>query len=260
MGRVTPRQVVEFLDRMCPGLANWSVEQSRAAQLSFGFDSQLSAVVQLIDEVPTELMPSDADRYAELVTSVAAIRSQIITWQSRGGTGTLGYLSGLGDLHPVSMIRRALVGLQNDLPSKETATLLFIEDTDLRASPRQDVSWASSALRNGEWKAATVLAGSVVEAMLFWELQQHPADAVPSDLDRRYLPEYIAAAEKLRCLRGDTIIAARLAQNYRNLIHQGRSIRLGEACDRGTAHVSIGALDHVVRDFENKECPRHRSN
>jgi hypothetical protein len=53
------------------------------------------------------------------------------------------------------------------------------------------------------------------------------------------------------------IAAARLARNYRNLIHHGRAIRLGEACDQGTAHIAIGAVDHVIRDLESRECPRH---
>src|SRR5258708_21539874 len=116
-----------------------------------------------------KLMPADANRYAELVSSVAAIRAQVGAWQSRGDEArTVGRLPGLGDLHPVVLIHRALVGLPDAVPSAETVTLLFIDDDDdLRASLRQDVSWASSALRNCEWKAATVLADSVIEALLF---------------------------------------------------------------------------------------------
>ncbi|MGA8060221.1 MAG: hypothetical protein WB999_18390, partial [Candidatus Binataceae bacterium] len=106
MARVTPRQVVAFIDRMCPGIAEWTPEHSRAAQLHASFDSQLSTLVQLIGEVPPELMPPDADRYAELVSSVAAIRAVVQTWQSLGAEGrALGSLSGLGDLHPVALVR-----------------------------------------------------------------------------------------------------------------------------------------------------------
>jgi hypothetical protein len=246
---------------MCPETAKWTAAQSRAAQLNFGFAPELSALIRLVDEMPAELMPTEADRYLEFVSSIAAVRDQLVTWQSSDRNGTLGYRTALGDLHPVALIRRALVGLPDFLPSAETATLPFVDDPVLNASLRQDISWASSALRNREWKAATVLAGSVIEALLFWELQQHPLDKVPKvrnePLHKWHLPEYIRAAEQLRCVKGNTIAATRLAQNYRNLIHHGPALRLGEACDQGTAHVAIGALDHVVRDLENKECPRH---
>jgi hypothetical protein len=37
-----------------------------------------------------------------------------------------------------------------------------------------DLAATNSALVNGEWKAATVLAGSVLEALLLWALQRRP--------------------------------------------------------------------------------------
>jgi hypothetical protein len=155
-----------------------------------------------------------------------------------------------------------LAGLPDNLPSAETVTLLFVDDADLRASLRQDVNWASSALRNCEWKAATVLAGSVVEALLLWELKQPHHEPIPnirsSPLDDWYLSDYIKAARKLRCTTNETITDAEKAQDYRNLIHPGASVRRGQACDLGTAHIAVGALDHVVRDLQNKECPRHQ--
>ena len=104
-------------------------------------------------------MPGDAGRYLELVSSLAAVRDQLLNRQSRKHTGNLTYRSALGDLHPVALIRRAFVGLPDDLPSAETATLPFIHDPLLNVSLRLDISWASSALRNREWKAATVLVG-----------------------------------------------------------------------------------------------------
>jgi len=47
----------------------------------------------------------------------------------------------------------------------------------LRTDLRCDIGAIDRALSNGEWKAATVLAGSVIEALLLWALQQRlPAD------------------------------------------------------------------------------------
>ena len=47
----------------------------------------------------------------------------------------------------------------------------------------------------------------------------------------------------------DTCNAARLARNFRNLIHPGRAARLAQVCDRATAYSAVGALEHVIRDL-----------
>jgi hypothetical protein len=50
-------------------------------------------------------------------------------------------------------------------------------------------------------------------------------------------------------LKPVTYAAAKLAQNFRNLIHPGRADRDNQVCDRGTAYSAIGALEHVIRDL-----------
>ncbi len=62
-----------------------------------------------------------------------------------------------------------------------------------------------------------MLAGSVVEALLFWELKQHPQDEVrkldirKDALDKWYLPQYIEASAKFGCVEKDTITGAQMA-------------------------------------------------
>jgi hypothetical protein len=50
-------------------------------------------------------------------------------------------------------------------------------------------------------------------------------------------------------IKPETITLALLAKGFRNLIHPGRSIRLGEKCNRGTAYTALAALEHVVNDL-----------
>jgi hypothetical protein len=121
-------------------------------------------------------------------------------------------------------------------------------------------------LSNGEWKAATVLAGSTIEALLLWDLQTHCATRIrtaatalvankifskqPSSNPENWaLHHYIEVAAHLKRIGKETAIQARLAKHFRNLIHPGLALRLREKCDRGTAHSSFAALDHVVRDL-----------
>jgi hypothetical protein len=123
-------------------------------------------------------------------------------------------------------------------------------------------------LSNGEWKAATVLAGSAIEALLLWALpsKRSPTDitnaviALKSNgtlagkqgsgpLDEWHLHEYTGVAEKLSIIKKETAIQARLAKDFRNLIHPGRAQRLGQKCDRATALSAVAGVEHVVRDL-----------
>jgi len=262
MTRVFPSQVVAFIERMFPGGMQQSPEKIRTWQLPHTDAATLAALIEMVGEIPPELVPVEASKYMELTASRAAIREVLEIWRSRGGVGTLDHVSAIGDLHPVALIHRALVGLPDALPSSDTVTLQFLHDPDFELSLRTDISTASSALRNSEWKAATVLAGSVIEALLFWELKQHPQDEVrkirKDDLDKWHLPQYIEAAGKFECVSKDTITGAQMAKDYRNLIHPGASERTGQVCDLGSAHHAIAALDHVVRDLTKQICPRHK--
>jgi len=142
----------------------------------------------------------------------------------------------------------------------------FVKDDELRDSLRRDVSAAIRALNNSEWKAATVLAGATIEALLHWKLQEPPITSASldaavkalvaankstkpnSDIDYWTLHHFVEIAAHLKVITDDTTTEVRLAQNFRNLIHPGRAARLNQTCDRGTAYSAIGALDHVIRD------------
>jgi ribosomal protein L30E len=141
---------------------------------------------------------------------------------------------------------------------------------EFRQSLRIDISNATRALANAEWKAATVLAGSVVEALLLWALLQRPTDipkAIAALLKKGTLGKdpgtnleseswvlhvYIEVAAELNVIKTDTATQARLAKNFRNLIHPGRTLRLGQVCNRGTALSALAAVEHVVGDLTPK--------
>ena len=163
------------------------------------------------------------------------------------------------------MTRRALPKCPDEYPPPTTTELLFIKDDALRESIRQDIGAAHRALNNYEWKAATVLAGAAIEALLHWRLREQLPGAVTVDnavkalsgtkklpfsqIDRWDLHQFIEVAAQLNLLNSDTCSAAKLAQNFRNLIHPGRAARLAQTCDRATAYSAIGALEHVIRDL-----------
>lgn len=266
MARVVPTQVIQLIDRLFPFAAQPGPQPEVAVGLNFL--TQLAAVVRLVDQVPQELITLDADDYSAFVWSIEAIRAAIPLWQARGAAYNLSTLRAFDNLSPVTVLRRALALCHDQFPSPETSELNFIQDLEFRQSLRIDISSTNRALSNSEWKAATVLAGSVVEALLLWALQQRQAD-IPTaiaalsqkgapiadagkSLEFWHLPSYIEVAAELKVIKADTATQARLAKDYRNLIHPGRAARLGQACNRGTALSAVAAVELVVGDLAPK--------
>lgn len=115
---------------------------------------------------------------------------------------------------------------------------------------------------NSEWKPATVIAGSVVEALLLWALQQRTATGIetsvkslklsrdPKDLLSWSLHPLIEVASDLKILGRATTDQCRIAKDFRNLIHPGRAERLKTRCTRGTALSAVAAMEHVIDDLE----------
>jgi len=210
------------------------------------------------------LLVLSGQQYTELVSAVNAIKIALENWKLR--TYRLSNVPGLGDLHPVSIIRNILSMCPDESPSKDTAELSFIEDNDLRVNLEIDISATNQALSNGEWKAATVLAGSAIEVLLLWALEQcnqkELNETVKSllgegrlkkdpgeDIEFWSLNSFIEVAAKLKIIGEETAQQSKLAKGYRNLIHPGREKRLGQKCDRGTALSAVAAVEHVTRDL-----------
>jgi hypothetical protein len=132
----------------------------------------------------------------------------------------------------------------------------------LRDSIRSDIGAVNRALANSEWKAANVIAGSALEALLLWRLSEPSPGAaaveiarkkvapkIEADPQRWDLFSYARVALELKLIEDETFREAELARGYRNLIHPGKNSRLQQHCDRGTAYAATAALEHVVRDL-----------
>jgi hypothetical protein len=220
----------------------------------------------MVDQIPPELIVLEPDKYAEYVSSIEAIRTAINTWPTRGAGYVLERGPGLRKLHPVDLLRDSLAACPDESPTPSTADLTFITDAPLRESIRLDISVSNQALSNGEWKAATVLAGATVEALLLWALQQLSSTNIQTgiknllssqilkknpgkNLEKWNLHELIEVAKSLNVIKDSTAEQAKLAKDFRNLIHPGRSFRLKQICDRGTALSAVAAVEHVIRDL-----------
>jgi hypothetical protein len=259
MSRVVPSQIVSLIDEIFPHTKNnadFYLDRPQAGSCT--------TIVELTEQLPPELLHLPSEQYSEFRLAINAIIVALEQWKHR--THRLGKVKGLSESNPVITIRKILAQCPDEFPSKDTAELKFIKDNDLRSNLRLDLSATNQALFNGEWKAATVLAGSVIEALLLWRLNQFEEEERNTaraslvaegilrrdpggNLDKWELHPFIEVAAKLEVIEEDTAQLARLAKGFRNLIHPGREQRLGQKCNRGTALSAVAAVEFVVEDL-----------
>jgi hypothetical protein len=162
-----------------------------------------------------------------------------------------------GQKSPVYLVREALSKCPDQNPSPQTTALTFIKDKTLGDSIRLDISSATDALHRNDFKGTTVLAGSAMEALLLWKIRDEGITAPIAGMRKNAKPspeewtleDYITVSDKRKWINANTVGQSRLAQNFRNLIHPGRAIRLAQACDRGTALGALAAVHLIVADL-----------
>lgn len=265
MPRVLPSAVVRAIDKEF----HWAQYPGRPGDSHPGLGGShigaVAGVLDLAEHVPDRLLMLGPGDYADLLGAIAALRSINSLWQANP---RFVWEGGTGDQHPIHVVRRLLARCPDEAPDPRTAGLEFLEPPDFRESVRADVSSANDALNNGEWKAATVLAGSVAEALLLWAIQNRsdpgainsavagltapggPLSHKPHvDPERWGLHEFTEVAAGLGLVEVDTRNQLRLATAFRNLIHPGRAARLEQKCDRGTALAAVAGVEFVVRDL-----------
>ena len=171
MPRVVPSQIVDFINAL------WPTDDDKR-NLNAVQAGHLSGLVDLADQVPGELLTMNSAAYARFISAKAHIRHRLSAWASEPRSPShLGHLNmpGQPEQIPVTVIRDALALCPDESPAPGTSGLVFITDADLRMNLRNDIGAINRALSSGEWKAATVLAGSAIEALLLWFLSQRPA-------------------------------------------------------------------------------------
>jgi hypothetical protein len=279
VARIVPSQIVQFIDQHLP-----AVRENAARDPNFAFHAgthgaALRTLAGLLAALPDELVIVPPDENADYQFAVRTLRDVLVRWESNTSIG-FGRPPTLKE-HPVGVIRRVLADCPDE-PLAPATKLAFVAETepDLADALRHDLGAVDRALANAEWKAATVLAGSVIEALLLWALQQAEQAALVDDskvaaklrdrasklggtattpsgsLEYGHLNNYLAIIEDIGgvkdiggIIKPDTFALADTARNFRNLIHPGRAQRTAAQCDRGTALAAVAALEHVIRDL-----------
>jgi hypothetical protein len=261
MAYAVPSQVRQSILKLFPGI---EAEPNEQGQRPLRVGTTIRAVLELLDRIPDELIRLPSSDFADYYGNVSALRG---AWEDRNkSTNQLHDRELIPHSGHTSLfeIQRLLAKCPDQAPVPRTTGLDFlVSDREFHEAMRTDISSANSSLMNHEYKKATVIAGSVVEALLLWALEKHGDNDVRAaaknppkgQLSEWTLAPMIEAAHSCKLITDATKTQAQLAQNFRNLIHPGRAIRLKEKCDRGTALATLAAVEMVADDLANKFPP-----
>lgn len=72
-----------------------------------------------------------------------------------------------------------------------------------------------------------------------------------SEIETWNLFQYIHICRILGLISDNTLKQSELAKDFRNLIHPGRAIRLGQECNRSSALSAVAGIEHVIQDLNN---------
>jgi len=269
MSRFLPSEVTKYIDEQFAE-AKRQAETGPAGPfyIEGGHATQVQFILKMVRGVPPHLITLGGDDRIMFEEAVDSLEFTCARWE-RGVSCSLKGLKKRGDLHPLAIIRKVMSTLHDEGIEPGMAGLAFIADPKLRDALRRDLTSTNTALANQEWKAATVLAGSVIEALLLNALEQEQSTdragfnsalmslqtsgtfkkPPRSDLDDWDLFHLIEVAAFLKVISSPTADLCRVSKDFRNLIHPGRAARTAQVCDRGTALAAVGAVEKVVTDI-----------
>lgn len=276
MPKVVPSQIVEFIDKRYPAVKEQLSGTGKTFSIGFNGQGIVNTIIHLIDQMPNNLLTLAGDELVCFLEAYHELKSGIALWSSGSG-GLRHEITEVKDgsgLNPITVIRNLLSKCPDQGYENSTTGLSFIEDQALAEIISQDISFVNQALSNAEWKASTVLAGSVIEAVLLYSIKRFRDNsstdydgardrtvneqAIGKPLDKKLsgnpdswnLNQYIYLAFSAELISENTAKECLLSKDYRNLIHQGASERKKQRCDRGTAHLAIAAMEHVINDLK----------
>ena len=163
---VMPTQVISIIESLFPNVSDPHFQQDPLSGVDFKQTNVLKGVVNLIPQIPAELMTIPGDQYAQLLVSSTVIEEALISMRM----GKFNGFGRLGNINPVATIYNILKLCHDEFPASVTADLSFVTDVELKENILRDIGAIERAIRNAEWKAANVLSGAAIEALLLWKL------------------------------------------------------------------------------------------
>ena len=185
--------------------------------------------------------------------------------------GNLAHVSGLSS-YTKPLIQDALTPLLSALDAYRgqgsggvTREFAYIADATLREIVQRDYAELSVKLfPSGAWKSSVIMAGSILEAILFdrladarWNANATSSAAAkdkqgkPIPIDKWRLETLIDIAVEIQMLSADSAETIhRVLRDYRNFVHPKKEVRAAHSCTEAEAMLSLGALNSVCNYIE----------
>jgi hypothetical protein len=272
MAKILPSTIIEALDRYFP----FAKEEQSAGRFSVHpinprEGSNVDTILTLCQELSPGLLPSVGDaRFLQYRQALATITHEKDVWE-RGEKYTLPFHTSADEQgrSAFTVLRMILSDCPDDPVAAVISELAFVTDADVREDLGQDIEESKRALANRDWKGATVIAGSVIEGLLLWALDQKTEperqtamttvtrkrgwrSAPPNALEDWKLFQFVAISAELGLVDAETEKQADLARDFRNYIHPGRVKTKGKKCDEKTALLTRAAVLAVVEDLRKR--------
>jgi hypothetical protein len=229
--------------------------------LDADYETQSALVEELSKEVG-RLDPRDFAPAAQC--EFVVLRAEVNAWKKAYPPSLLTP----GD-SPFKRLRRVLQYYGGPNSQAKSRSFAYISDDELRRIVERDYRELSLLVFSaGGWKSSVILAGSILEALLYDALTRDPETSAKANAARsapKYkgkvkpiestdwrLADLIDVASELQILsaeRAKTI--DQVLRDYRNFVHPKKEIRAEHACTEAEALLAKGALDGVCNHFEN---------
>ena len=269
MPRIVPSMVVEFIDKVFPDSKHDSKIYMEATFIPEQ-KASIAAVINMLSQISISNYPITSGQYMSLLLAETYLK-EILDTLKKGESIRATPVIGQKPVNPICMIRRVLASIPDEFISPKSSKLEFIKDEEWRKNLELDISPMEKALSNGEWKAATIIAGSIIEALLLWALDECEVSDVKDTVQRLkengpfsendkalkkapddwYLFHYIEVAHAMNIISERTKTEATQAKNFRNLIHPGQEIRKNHKCSRATTYSALSAVEFVIEDLRS---------
>ena len=140
--------------------------------------------------------------------------------------------------------------MENIADGQGMATFDFINGEDFRLSLEADYQELNLAMQANAWKTVHVLAGSIIEAILIdYLVTSDYQKKSSSDPLKMTLAQAILACRQENVLSEKTEHLSHVVRSYRNLIHPGRSVRLGEIANEHGAIIAHALIEIIVEEI-----------
>ncbi len=123
----------------------------------------------------------------------------------------------------------------------------YISNETFRQCIESDWRELNEALQTKSWKGAMVLGGSIIEAMLADSLYSEGGGT--NGVLRSDLSVLIDDCHTKKIIKDDTKKACEVIKDFRNLIHPGRTVRLGTQATEGKASLTRSLVLIVAGDI-----------